>query len=342
VSAHQRQSRIHVFPCVFQPDVIGVFGDGQGAGSSRKEVEVIDVVTWSGDDWMEPGTDKDGVAILRSDGDVTREIGGVEALEREAFFRTVDAVVVDFVEVDFGGGIVHVMFVGRKAGPVAAGRIDLNDDKSVGGEIWTDDVDDLAGCVSPATEAANDVFWSDELGLKFCLGRGAALSDFADGFRLEGGGMISGEIEAIRQAIENIFALADGVRSFAPIHGAMSAEKDESGFLGLCRGRIFFAGIKTAGRHAHPFPLDTFAGKMEQLAGLGFGESAGMNDVRSCGHEAPQAAAGFPGKSDSGKAAVSAGKKSKRFAEWFAGIRKQLEKRARSQRIPSIGQSLTA
>src|SRR5882672_5731864 len=106
VSAHQRQSRIHVFPGGFQPDVIGVFGDGQGAGSSRKEVEVIDVVTWSGDDWMEPGTDKDGVAILRSDGDVTREIGGVEALEREAFFWTVDAVVVDFVEVDFDGRIV--------------------------------------------------------------------------------------------------------------------------------------------------------------------------------------------------------------------------------------------
>lgn len=270
--------------------MIGVFGDGQGAGSSRKDVEVIDVVTGSGDNRMEAGTDEDGVAILRADSDVTREIGGVEALESEAFFWAVDAIVVDFVEIDFGRGIVDIVFVGRKAGPVAAGSVDLNDDKFIRGEIWTDDVDDLAGCVSTATEAANDVVRGDEFGAKFRFRWDAALSNFANGFRLEGAGVIRGEVEAVRQSIENIFSLADEVRAFTPIHGATAAKENEGGFFPFRGGGICFAGIQAAGGHAHPFPLDTFAGKVEKFAGLGFGEKTGMDDVWNSGHEAPQAA----------------------------------------------------
>ncbi len=180
---------------------------------------------------MKARADEDRVAILCADGDIAGEIGRVEALESEAFFRVVDSVVVDFVEVDFGGRIVHVVFVGRKTGPVAAGSVDLDDHEFVGWEVWADDVNDLARGVSTATEAANDVFWSDEFGLKFCLGRDAAFGDFADSFRLESGGMIRGEIEAIGQTVENIFALADGVRAFAPIYRAAAAEEDERGFL---------------------------------------------------------------------------------------------------------------
>src|SRR4029077_1663866 len=106
-------------------------------------------------------------------------------------------------------------------------------DEFVGGEVWADDVNNLAGSVSTATEAANDVFWSDELGLKVRLGRGAAFGNFAYGFRLEGDGMIRWEIEAVRQAVENILALADGVRAFAPIDSAAAAEEDEGGFFAL-------------------------------------------------------------------------------------------------------------
>jgi hypothetical protein len=47
---------------------------------------------------------------------------------------------------------------------------------------------------------------------------------------------------------------------------------------------------------------------VEQLAGLGFGERAGMDDVRNCSHEVPQAAPGLPGTCGSGKATVSAGR----------------------------------
>jgi hypothetical protein len=270
--------------------MIGVFGDGQGAGSSREEIEVVDVVAGTGDYGMKAGADEYGVAVLSADSCVVREIGGIEALESEAFVRTIDAVVVDFVEVDLGGGIVDIVLVWRKAGPVAAGSVDLDDNEFVGGEVRADDVDDLAGSVSTATEAANDVIWSDQLGLKFRMRRDAALGNFANGFRLECDGMIRGEIQAIREAIENIFALADGVGAFSPIRGAAAAEEDEGGFFTIRGGGIRFAGIQTPSGHAHPFPLDGVTGEVQQFAGVAFGERARMDDVRSCGHEAPQAA----------------------------------------------------
>jgi len=229
-------------------------------------------------------------------------------LESETFFGAVDPVVVDFVEVDFGGGIVDVVFVGREAGPVAAGSVDLDDDEFVGGEVRADDVHDLTRSVSTAAEAANDVFRGDQFRPKVRCGRDAAFGDFADGFRFERGGMIRGEIEAIGQAIENIFALADRLRAFAPIYGATPTEEDESGFFTFCGGRIRFARVQAAGRHAHPFPLDGLARKMEHFAGLRFGKRPGMDDVWNCSHQAPQAAPGFTGISGSGKATVSAGK----------------------------------
>ena len=257
---------------------------------------------------MEAGADEDGVAILRSNGDVAREIGRVEALERETFLGAIDAVVVDFVEVHFRGGIVDVVFVGREAGPVAAGSVDLDDDEFVGWEVRTDDVHDLAGSVSTATEAANNVFWSDEFRLKLGLGRDATFGNFAGGFGSESGRMAGGQIKTIGETVKNIFALADAVRPFAPVCGAAAAEEDEGGFFAVRGGGIGFTRIETAGGHAHPFPLDAFAGKMEQFAGLSFGERTGMDDVRSCGHQAPQAAPGFTGKCDSGKATGSAGR----------------------------------
>ena len=70
--------------------------------------------------------------------------------------------------------------------------------------------------------------------------------------------MIRGEIQTIRETIENIFALADRVRAFAPIHGAAAAEEDERGLFALGGCGISFAGIEAAGGHAHPFPLDAF------------------------------------------------------------------------------------
>src|SRR5258708_16151704 len=126
-STHQGQSRISVFPGGFQPDVIGIFGDGQGPGSSGEEIEVVDIVAGTRDDGMKTGSHQDRIAILRAEGDVASKIGRVETLECKAFFRAVDAEVVDFVEVDFGRGMVDVVFGGREAGQVTAGSVGLDE-----------------------------------------------------------------------------------------------------------------------------------------------------------------------------------------------------------------------
>src|SRR5258708_34218129 len=124
---------------------------------------------------------------------------------------------------EYGRGIVAVVLVGGKAGPVAAGSVAVDDDDFVGGEVRADDVHDPARSVSTATEAANDVFWGDQFGPEFCFGRNAAFGNFTDGFGLESDGIIRGEIKTIGQAVENIFALADGVRAFTPIYRATAA-----------------------------------------------------------------------------------------------------------------------
>jgi hypothetical protein len=81
---------------------------------------------------------------------------------------------------------------------------------------------------------------------------------------------------------------------------------------------------------------------MEEFAGLVFGEKARMDDVRSCGHEAPQAAPGIPGTSGSGKHDSERPGKSKRFAARMDLVLKELEKAAESQGILDMGHSLTA
>src|SRR5258705_6781985 len=162
-STYQRQSRISVFPGGFQPHVIGIFGDGQGPGSSGEEIEVVDIVAGTRDDGMKTGSHEDRIAILRAESDVASKIGRVETLECKAFFRAVDAVVVDFVEVDFGRGIVDVVFVGRKAGPVAAGSVDLDDDEFVGGGVRAGDVQDTVGSGFTAPEAGDDRLWGGQV-----------------------------------------------------------------------------------------------------------------------------------------------------------------------------------
>src|SRR5258708_29701263 len=124
---------------------------------------------------------------------------------------------------EYGRGIVAVVLVGGKAGPVAAGSVAVDDDDFVGGEVRADDVHDLARSVSTATEAANDIFWGDQFGLEFYFGRNAAFGNFADGFGLESDGMIRGEIKTIGQAVENIFPQAAAMGALSPIYSAAAA-----------------------------------------------------------------------------------------------------------------------
>jgi hypothetical protein len=135
--------------------VVGIFGDGQGARSSRQEVQVIDVIARSGDDGMKPAVHKDDIAVAGFECAFAGMLARVEVLKSEGV-GLAHAVIVNLVQVDFAGRIVHVMLVRRIAGPVSAGRVHLNNDEFVGRERGRDDVHDLAGDVASSTQIAYD------------------------------------------------------------------------------------------------------------------------------------------------------------------------------------------
>ena len=89
-----------------------------------QRVQVVDVVAVRGDDRVVALRDQDQFAVAHREGLVDAAVGGVDLLDRVAF-GTVDPVVVDLFEVDLAGRIVDIVLVRRIAGPVAAGRVDL-------------------------------------------------------------------------------------------------------------------------------------------------------------------------------------------------------------------------
>jgi len=160
--------------------------------------------------------------------------------------------------------------------------------------------------------------------LEFGVGRDAALGNFADGFGFEGDGIVGGEIERIGKAVENVFALADGVDAFAPVGGAAAAEEDEGGFFAAGGGGIGFPGIEAPGGHAHPFPLDAFAGEVEEFAGLAFGERARVNDVWKSSHGVLQPVPGIFRENLAAESGQRGSARSKRFAAGRDETRKHL------------------
>jgi hypothetical protein len=85
---------------------------------------------------------------------------GIKMLKRERLWL-VHAVVIDLVEIDFAGRVVHVMLMGRITRPVSTGSVDLDHDQFVGREGGRDNVDDLARNVASSTQTAGHVLRSD-------------------------------------------------------------------------------------------------------------------------------------------------------------------------------------
>ncbi len=153
------------------------------------------------------------------------------------------------------------MLVWRIAGPVSAGRIDLDHHQLIGRKVGGDDVDDLPRRVSATAQAGHYVFWGDQPRLQLCLRRNAALCDFANGCRVEFHGMAGWEIYAVGKSIEDVFAAADLLVADAPIGGTAAPEDYERSFFAVGHSLIGLAGIQTSRRHAHPLPMHGFAGK---------------------------------------------------------------------------------
>src|SRR4029077_7530519 len=116
------------------------------------------------------------------------------------------------------------MLVRRIARPIPARGVHLNHHQFVRGEVRANDVHDLTGSVSTATQTGGHVAWGHQPWLKFCLRRNAAFRNLAGSFRLELHGMAGGQVESVRKSIKNIFPAADRLLSLAPVRDAAAAE----------------------------------------------------------------------------------------------------------------------
>src|SRR5262245_13461002 len=75
---------------------------------------------------------------------------------------TVDPVIIDFFQIHFARGIMHVMLVGRVARPVPAGCIDLAHEQAMRLESGLDNMVDLARCVTASADFYSNIRRRDE------------------------------------------------------------------------------------------------------------------------------------------------------------------------------------
>src|SRR5260370_34820297 len=86
--------------------------------------------------------------------DVTGLVGRIELLKRKALARTIDPIIINFIEVYFRRRIMDFVFVWWETRPIPGRRVDLNHDQLIRGEIWRNDVDNLPRCISASSQAA--------------------------------------------------------------------------------------------------------------------------------------------------------------------------------------------
>src|SRR5581483_482027 len=156
----QGNPRVHLLPGRAHPDVIGIFCIGELASAPRQAIQVIDVVSMAGDYRMKTVPNQDHIAIPGSDREIARPVPRVEALVSVAL-RAIDAIVVNFVEVNFGRGVVYVMLVRREAGPVSARGIDLHQHEFIRGKLRRHHVYDLARGIAAPAKTGVDILGSD-------------------------------------------------------------------------------------------------------------------------------------------------------------------------------------
>src|SRR5580704_70714 len=61
---HQREARVGVFPCGANPDVLAIFGDGEGAGGTGQKIQIVDIVARAGDYRVIAIVDQDAISIV--------------------------------------------------------------------------------------------------------------------------------------------------------------------------------------------------------------------------------------------------------------------------------------
>src|SRR5215471_15917784 len=129
----------------------------------------------------------------------------------------IEPVVVNFIQVNLGRRRVHVVFVGRIAGPVSPGGIYLNHYNFVSREAGLNDVHNLPRSVPAPAQSAGYVIWGDQARLELRLRWYSALGDFTGRFGPERDAISRWQIQAIGQAVENILSSANRLLALTPV-----------------------------------------------------------------------------------------------------------------------------
>lgn len=125
--------------------MIGIVHAAEALVLAGHEPQEVGVVAGSGNGGVVAVGELDQLVVLDAVGLVDGAVGGVEALAAEALLG-IEQEVVHFLGHALAGHVVHVMLVGREAGPVAGGAVGFADGElfGVGGAV-----DDEAGVALP-------------------------------------------------------------------------------------------------------------------------------------------------------------------------------------------------
>jgi hypothetical protein len=210
--------------------------------------------------------DEHGIPVPNLQRQISRGARIVEVLKGEAF-RSVNPVVVNLVQVNFLWRIVDIMLVGRVAGPVSARSVDLHCDQTVGRKFWTDDVNYLARSVLASPQAADDILWSDELGLKTGVRGHHTLGHLAKGLGVERDLAGGRKIKSIGKAIKDVLSLSNAYFTLTPVCQALPTQKNENCFLVLGFKLPDRPRYQSPHKKAHPLPTCLLSRQREQFTG---------------------------------------------------------------------------
>jgi hypothetical protein len=215
---------------------------------------------------MVPVSDEHSISVPNLQRQISRGGRIIKVLKGEAF-RMVNPVIVNLVQVNFLWGIMDIMLMGGVARPVSARSVDLHGDQAVGRKLWPDDVNDLARSVLASPQTADDIPWSDELGLKAGVGGNPTLGHLACGLGFEDDTTGGRKIKSIGIAIEDVLSLSNAYFTFTPVCQALPPQKNENYFFVLGFKLPDRPGCQSPHKEAHPLPTCFLSGEPEQFTG---------------------------------------------------------------------------
>src|SRR4029453_8538991 len=112
-------------------------------------------------DWVVTFRHQDQLTVTYGESRIEFSIGSIYPLNRVAFW-TIDLVIIDFLQIDFCGRIVDVMFMGWITRPVAAGCVHLNDHQPLCLKLRLKNVVDLARGISASADLDFDFIWRNQ------------------------------------------------------------------------------------------------------------------------------------------------------------------------------------